>query len=87
MRTISFVFFTILVFQVISVEFKEGMGIHIEDKRKCSNAQVDLKDSSHLTASECNAVNPLLESKGYYKGECCKITAILDPLFELKKYL
>ena len=84
MRKISIVFFTILVFQVISFEFKEGIDIFFEDNRKCYNAKDDLDDPSHLTTSKCNEVNPLLESKGSYKGECCKIIAIEDPLHELK---
>ena len=84
MRTISIVFFIILVFQVISIEFKEGIDVIMEDDKKCLSAMDDLDDPSHLTASKCNAVNPLLKSKGYYKGECCKITAIGDPLYALK---
>ena len=78
MRKISIVFFTILVFQVISIELKEGIDIFFKDNSKCLSAEDDFDDPSHLTTSKCNEVNPLLESKGFYKGECCKIRIIID---------
>jgi hypothetical protein len=82
MRRISFVFLTFLIFQVISIQYKEGFDIYIQDNIKCSNA---MDDPSKLTASKCNEATPLLESKGFYKGECCKIKATSDPLFSLKR--
>ena len=82
MRRISIVFLTFLIFQVISIQFKEGLDIFIEDSRKCTNA---MDNPFQVTSSKCNEVTPLLESEGYYKGECCKVKAISDPLYSLKK--
>ena len=82
MRRISIVFLTFLIFQVISIQYKEGFDIFMEDNTKCINAMLDF---FQLTYSKCNEVTPLLESKGFYKGECCKIKSISDPLYSLKK--
>jgi hypothetical protein len=82
MRRISIIFFTILILQVFSYNFHEGLDIFIEDNNKCSKLNVDF---SQITASKCNEITPLLESKGFYKGECCKISGKWDPLYNLKK--
>jgi hypothetical protein len=86
MRSISFAFFALLVFQVISIEFREGILDYYEDFKKCNYARDVLYDRSQLTASKCKAVNPLLESKGKFKGECCKIISFQDPLIDFKKF-
>ena len=84
MRKISIVFLTFLISQVISFQYKEGYDIFIEDGAKCISA---MDDPFQVTSSKCNEVTPLLESKGFYKGECCKIKAISDPLYSLKKLI
>ena len=49
------------------------------------NAIMPRDHQSQLTASKCNEANPLLESKDFYKGQCCFVKTNLDPLYSLKQ--
>ena len=77
MSFINIILFSLLFLQSNSQE----EGLVKDDATKCMKANF----LGEVSTEACTEVTPTLESTGDYKGQCCKITFLNDPLLNFKK--
>ena len=79
MKRISIVLYALLVLQVFSDDNEQA--IYTQDTYKCNQPNYN---PLQISTDTCTSINPLLESTGNYKGQCCRVTANWDPLIPMK---
>lgn len=78
MSTLNIILLSLSLFQIISLDENS---IYVEDAAKC-NWPNSINNNS---TEKCISITPSLESTGSFKGKCCRVTRIYNPLYAYKK--
>ena len=77
MSTLKIILFPLLVLQIIALDENT---IYSEDLMKCNSPnQLGLNSTE-----KCFSITSLLESTGSFKGKCCQVALIYNPLYSFK---